>query len=139
MFMTGRNRFPELIPELKEVVTRAAPRSMEARWSLKPKLVFGEQAAAAFQLPVHSRVIAIHGQLLDDGGGVSVNADVGIFHSCEEFVTKAKQLSHPFDSSSALVDDLLVAIFELFTFGLEHMQLKRGLALSFFCFEDLAR
>jgi hypothetical protein len=99
-------------------------------------VVLGEQAASAFQLTVHSKVIAIHDQILGDGGGC-VNVDVGIFHSCEEFVQKAKQLSHPFDGSSALDDDVLVAIFELFTLGLEHLQLKRELALNHY--ENLAK
>ena len=79
----------------------AIPRSLVAQWSLKPKAVVGVQAAAAFQLPVHSKVIAIHDQMLDDRGGSCVNVDVGNFHSCAELGQKAKQLSHPFEGSSA--------------------------------------
>jgi hypothetical protein len=59
---------------------------------------------------------------------------LGLFtaaRSCHE----SKAAESPFRQQ--LDDDLLVAFFELFTFGLEHLQLERGLALSFY--EDLAR
>ena len=46
-----------------------------------------------------------------------------------EIFTAAK-LCHPFDGSSALDDDVLAAIFELFTRGLVHLKLKRDLACN---------
>ena len=42
----------------------------------------------------------------------------------------AAKLCHPFDGSSALDDDVLVVIFELFTRGPEHLKLKRDLAFN---------
>jgi hypothetical protein len=48
----------------------------------------------------------------DVRGAEFVIFEVGVYHSCGEFLVKASALTHPFDGTSGIPDDTLVAMFK---------------------------
>jgi hypothetical protein len=71
-----------------------------------------------------------------EAGDERVSVQFGVFHTCEEFISKARVLKHPFDGHSSIDDGLLGALFSLFTRGPAAIAAERE--ATFVYYEQLA-
>ena len=68
----------------------------------------------------------------DVSGADAVVFEVGVYHTCDEFLAKAAALVHPFDGASGIPDDTLHAIFKLLTVGPVAVQAERVETLRYY-------
>ena len=114
-------KFPEMVPEFSETVMRTFDQTVWHEMNLAPGDKLSASAASAMGLAFVAKVLNVDVKV----GSSRVDVLFGIFHTCEQFVSKAARLVHPFDSASSIQDDMLIAIFELLTTGPAAVERRR--------------
>lgn len=122
------NRHPELIPEFKECRHVAWPFSPPQKL---PRCLTSYEASY-FDLPAATKVLSCLSGVKQDDSKDSWVAKLGVFHEPESFIKAACELSHPFDDSSMLDDDIKRNIFKLLTEGPEEVSKMRMQALEYY-------
>jgi hypothetical protein len=117
-------RFPELIPEFCQVQVKNFDAKDWSRRMLQVGDKLKVEVARELGLPFCAKILTVE----EGVGRVSISVSFGIFHTCEQFVEKARGLTHPFDGSSSIEDDALAAIFLLLTRGRDHVANLRAAA-----------
>ena len=110
-----------MVPEFNETVKLDFAAEVWQAMNLAPGDKLSASAAAALGLAFEAKVKDVDINL----GGSRVSVLFGVFHTCEQFVSKAVLLEHPFDGSPSIEDDTLQAIFDLLTIGPEAMVQRR--------------
>jgi hypothetical protein len=102
-------KYPELVPEFATTTTLVfSSQDWESkRFARGDKLSEGK--AKSLGLPFAARVLDVDSS---ENGVMRVSVKFGMFHTCEEFIAKAR-----LDGHSSIDDDLLCAVFALFTKG----------------------
>ena len=121
-----------MVPDFSGTVMRAFDRTVWQAMNLAPGDKPSASAASAIGLAFVAKVVNVDIKV----GSSRVEVLFGIFHTCEQFVSKAARLEHPFDSASLIQDDMLIAIFELLTTGPAAVERRREDA--FRVYEELA-
>ena len=88
-------KFPEMVPEFNETVKLDFAAEVWQAMNLAPGDKLSASAAAALGLAFEAKVKDVDINL----GSSRVSVLFGIFHTCEQFVSKAVLLEHPFDGS----------------------------------------
>ena len=125
------NRLPEVISEYKSTFTVTWPFAKPLKL---PRLLSSEEACF-FGVPAHTKALTCEKrQGADDEGQnpMKLCAKLAILRTEAEFVEEALKLSHPFDSSEAVTDDIKMYIFEVLTEGPAAMATKRQKALEYY-------
>ena len=108
------NRLPEVISEYKSTFTVTWPFAKPLKL---PRLLSSEEACF-FGVPAHTKALTCEKRQGADDEGQNPRklcAKLAILRTEAEFVEEALKLSHPFDSSEAVTDDIKMYIFEVLT------------------------
>ena len=119
-------RYPEMMPEYKSTFSRIVQAAVVARFNLQKKATVTDSASKALAVPGHAIILDIH---VKEGSDVA-DVSFGVYHSHQEFLEEAFKLSHPFDGTASLQDDLLEVVFEHLTEGMEFIGQKRELVFA---------
>lgn len=124
------HRLPEVISEYKSTLFVSWPFSKPTKL---PRFLSADEAAH-LGVPSLTKVLTCESRksadVEDPNNGVKWSAKLGILRTALEFVEEAVQLSHPFDSSSAVTDDAKWNIFAVLVDGPEAVLRRRREALS---------
>jgi hypothetical protein len=123
-------KFPEIIPEFKRSLESSLSFENYLKLNIDPKEKLSIKAAKFLGTMPGSKVISM--DKVEEGGQVRVHLSIGEYHSEEEFLQKARKLSHPYDSSAAVGDDFIIAAFELLTKGPSEVKKAREEAFNYY-------